>query len=100
MLDAARVDRLRAGEQALARLELAGEMVPSLEWLIYAFVRKEAVLSSQIEGTQCTLEEVLKYELDPAGVAQPAEIAEVVNYVGAMNHGLARLADDFPLSLG
>ena len=44
------------------------------------------------------LEDVLKYELDPAGVAQPAEIAEVVNYVGAMNHGLARLGD-FPLSL-
>lgn len=62
------------------------------------YVRQEAVLSSQIEGTQCTLEEVLKYEIDPAGVAQPAEIAEVVNYVAAMNHGLARL-DDFPLSL-
>jgi len=44
-------ERLRAAEQALVRLELAGEMVPSLDWFIYAFVRKEAVVSSQIEGT-------------------------------------------------
>ena len=66
MLDAARVDRLRAGEQALARLELAGEMVPSLEWLIYAFVRKEAVLSSQIEGTQATLVDLLTFEAEEA----------------------------------
>lgn len=48
-------ERARAAEQALVRLELAGEMVPSLDWFIYAFVRKEAVLSSQIEGTQATL---------------------------------------------
>ena len=54
-LDAALRERLRAAEQALVRLELAGEMVPSLDWFIYAFVRKEAVLSSQIEGTQATL---------------------------------------------
>jgi Fic family protein len=45
-------ERVRAAEQALVRLELAGEMVPSLDWFTYAFVRKEAVLSSQIEGTQ------------------------------------------------
>jgi hypothetical protein len=44
------LDRLRAAEQALVRLELAGEMVPSLDWFIYAFVRKEAVVSSQIGG--------------------------------------------------
>ncbi len=54
-------DRLRAAEQALVRLELAGEMVPSLDWFIYAFVRKEAVLSSQIEGTQGTLVDLLTF---------------------------------------
>jgi Fic family protein len=46
---------LTRAEQALARLEVAGELVPSLDWFIYAFVRKEAVVSSQIEGTQATL---------------------------------------------
>src|SRR5450432_511429 len=54
--------RLRAAEQALTRLEVAGEMVPSLDWFIYAFVRKEAVLSSQIEGTQATLVDLLTFE--------------------------------------
>ena len=54
-------DRLRHAEQALARLDLAGEMVPSLDWLIYAFVRKEAVISSQIEGTQASLVDLLNF---------------------------------------
>src|SRR6266851_1643016 len=61
-LDSALADRLRAAEQALTRLGLAGEMVPSLDWFIYAFVRKEAVLSSQIEGTQATLVDLLTFE--------------------------------------
>jgi len=82
----------------LGRLDGVGALVPNPDLFVAMYVRQEAVLSSQIEGTQCTLEDVLKYELDPAGVAQPAEIAEVVNYVGAMNHGLARFGD-FPLSL-
>ena len=46
----------------VVELEVAGEMVPSLDWFIYAFVRKEAVLSSQIEGTQATLTDLLEYE--------------------------------------
>ena len=46
---------LRRAENGLARLEVAGEMVPSVDWFIYAFVRKEAVISSQIDGTQATL---------------------------------------------
>src|SRR5438094_77600 len=62
VLDAALTRRLRAAEHALARLELAGEMVPSVDWFIYAFVRKEAVLSSQIEGTQATLVDLLAFE--------------------------------------
>src|SRR5436190_6970791 len=55
---------LARAERALARLEVAGEMVPSVEWFIYAFVRKEAVVSSQIEGTQATLVDLLEYEAD------------------------------------
>ena len=62
VVDAALAERLRAAEQALIRLELAGEMVPSIDWFIYAFVRKEAVVSSQIEGTQATLVDLLTFE--------------------------------------
>ena len=60
------VERLRAAEQALGRLELAGEMVPSLDWFIDAFVRKEAVVSSQIEGTQATLVDLFSFEAQVA----------------------------------
>ncbi len=81
-------ERVRAAEQALVRLELAGEMVPSLDWFIYAFVRKEAVLSSQIEGTQATLMDLLNHEADPkAGAAPPnADVEEVCNYLDALNY--------------
>jgi Fic family protein len=50
---------LHHAETAIARLKLAGTMVPSLDWLLYSFVRKEAVVSSQIEGTQATLVDLL-----------------------------------------
>jgi Fic family protein len=97
-LDAELLRLLADASLSLGRLDGVGALVPNPDLFVAMYVRQEAVLSSQIEGTQCTLEEVLRYELDPATVAQPAEIAEVVNYVGAMNHGLARL-EDFPLSL-
>ena len=77
ILGAALAQRLRTAEQALLRLELAGEMVPSLDWLIYAFVRKEAVLSSQIEGTQATLVDLLTFEAqgDPeSSFPPPADV--------------------------
>lgn len=97
-MDSEMVRLLAEASLSLGRLDGVGALVPNPDLFVAMYVRQEAVLSSQIEGTQRTLEDVLKYELDPAGVAQPAEIAEVVNYVGAMNHGLARLGD-FPLSL-
>ena len=74
-LEGAATERLRAAEQALVRLELAGEMVPSLDWFIYAFVRKEAVLSSQIEGTQATLIDLLTFEAEQSDNAAPANAA-------------------------
>lgn len=63
------------------------------------YVRHEAVLSSQIEGTQSTLEDVLAFEADATHNNAPKDVEEVVNYVRAMNHGLRRLGQDFPLSL-
>jgi Fic family protein len=85
VVNAALTLRLRAAEQALARLELAGEMVPSVDWFIYAFVRKEAVLSSQIEGTQATLVDLLTFEAQEPTAAPPnADVEEVCNYLDAL----------------
>jgi Fic family protein len=83
---------LRAAEAALARLDLAGEMIPSLDWFIYAFVRKEALLSSEIEGTQATLVDVLTWEqTDQLGTSSIDDIEEVTNYVAAVNHAFKEI---------
>lgn len=97
-LDAALAERLRAAEQALARLELAGAMVPSLDWFIYAFVRKEAVLSSQIEGTQATLVDLLTFEAGE-GAAPNADIEEVCNYLDALAFARGQIRDPHGLPL-
>ena len=94
-------DRLRGAERALARLELAGEMVPSLDWFLYAFVRKEAVVSSQIEGTQATLIDLLTFEAQGAEGERSADVEEVCNYLDALRFARAQLADEagLPLSM-
>jgi len=106
VLDGAVTDRLRLAEQALIRLELAGEMVPSLDWFIYAFVRKEAVLSSQIEGTQATLVDLLTFEAQgepgtESNAPPNADVEEVCNYLEALTYSRAQLADakGLPLSM-
>jgi Fic family protein len=91
-------ERLVTAEQALSRLDLAAHLVPSVDWLLYAFVRKEAVLSSQIEGTQATLVDLLNFE---SGNAQAtADINEVCNYVEALKYAREQLASarGLPLS--
>jgi Fic family protein len=96
-------ERVRVAEQALIRLEVAGEMVPSLDWFIYAFVRKEAVLSSQIEGTQATLMDLLNYEAEDGASAAPptADVEEVCNYLDALTFARTQLGDrsGLPLSM-
>ena len=83
---------LRDAEAALARLDLAGEMIPSLDWFIYAFVRKEALLSSEIEGTKATLVDVLAWEqADQPGASSIEDIEEVTNYVAAVNHAFKEI---------
>ena len=104
VVDAALAERLRAAEQALVRLEWAGEMVPSLDWFIYAFVRKEAVLSSQIEGTQATLVDLLTFEAQDGAeqsAAPNADVEEVCNYLDALAYARAQLGDPngLPLSM-
>ncbi|MGA3311059.1 MAG: Fic family protein [Xanthobacteraceae bacterium] len=91
-------ERLRQAEQALTRLDLAGEMVPSIDWFIYAFVRKEAVVSSQIEGTQATLVDLLAFEAGGQGAAN-ADVEEVCNYLDALNFARAQIADQQGLPL-
>ena len=101
VVEGALADRLRAAEQALSRLELAGEMVPHLDWFVYAFVRKEAVVSSQIEGTQATLIDLLNYEAKSDPRPPSADIEEVCNYLDALSFAREQLADPtgLPLSI-
>lgn len=76
---------------ALSRLTVAAGMVPSTDWFLYGFVRKEAVISSQIEGTQATLEDVLTFEVTHQA-ERPADVEEVCNYVNALAYARAELA--------
>jgi Fic family protein len=87
------IDRLHADAlTGLARLEVAGRMVPSTGWFLYGFVRKEAVISSQIEGTQATLREVVTFEATKEA-QKPHDVEEVCNYVDAINYARAQIAD-------
>ena len=83
---------------ALGRLDSISLLLPDPDIFLYAYVRREAVLSSQIEGTQSTFAQLLLFELDEAPGVPMDDVVEVSNYVAALNHGLARLNDDFPLS--
>ncbi|MDR0996519.1 MAG: Fic family protein [Zoogloeaceae bacterium] len=84
---------------ALGRLDAVSTLLPDTALFLYTYVRKEAVLSSMIEGTQSSLSDLLLFELaDSPGVPQD-DVQEVSNYVAALEHGLKRLAEGFPLSL-
>ncbi len=93
---------LQRAEQGLGRLELAGEMVPSLPLFNYAFVRKEAVISSQIEGTQCTLIDLLTFEAE-ANIESVinADVQEVCNYLDGLAYARQQIASDggLPISM-
>jgi len=90
---------LEQANQSLGRLDGLASVLPNLQLLIYTYVRKEAVLSSQIEGTQSSLADLLLFENNEAPGVPLADVQEVSNYVAALNHGLARLRGGFPLSL-
>jgi Fic family protein len=90
---------LERANQALGRLDGLASLLPDLSLFIYAYVRKEAVLSSQIEGTQSSLSDLLLYENHKAPGVPIEDVEEVSNYVAALTHGLKRLREGFPLSL-
>src|SRR5262245_27653360 len=83
---------------ALGRLDSISTLLPDPSFFLYLYVRKEAVLSSQIEGTQSSLSDLLLYESKQAPGVPIDDVTEVSNYVDAMNYGLLRLKE-FPLSL-
>ena len=96
-MDAELVNLLSKAERALGRLDGIATVLPNPNLFVAMYVRHEAVLSSQIEGTQSTLEDVLQFEAK-GGKEQIQDLEEVVNYVEALNYGLKRL-EALPLSL-
>ena len=84
---------------SLGRLDSVSTLLPDTSLFLYMYIRKEAVLSSMIEGTQSSLSDLLLFELDQEPGVPLDDVREVSNYVAALNHGLSRLAEGFPLSL-
>lgn len=89
---------LERAHLALGRLDSIAALLPDRSLFLYSYVRKEAVLSSRIEGTQSSLSDLLLFEMDEAPGVPLADVVEVSNYVAALDHGLARLRGGFPLS--
>lgn len=93
-------DLMEKANRALGRLDGVTTLLPDVSLFLYFYVRKEAVLSSQIEGTQLSFSDLLLHEENLAPGVPLDDVQEVSNYVAAMNHGLKRLREDgFPLSL-
>lgn len=97
-LDATLQPRLEQALLACGRLDAVSALLPDPDLFLYAYVRREAVLSSQIEGTQSTLSDLLLFELDEVPGTPFDDVVEVSNYVAALEHALNRLAGGFPLS--
>ncbi len=89
---------LEQANRALGRLDGVTSILPDTPLFLYMYVRKEALLSSQIEGTQSSLSDLLLYESDEAPGVPLDDVQEVSNYVAAMDYGLERLRNDMPLS--
>lgn len=89
---------LDTANRAIGRLDGVASVLPGTPLFLYMYVRKEALLSSQIEGTQSSLSELLLFETDGAPGAPLDDVVEVSNYVAAMNEGLQQMRDGFPLS--
>lgn len=88
-----------AARGAVGQLDGIAAILPSTPLFLFMYVRKEALLSSQIEGTQSSLSDLLLFENDELPAVPLEDVTEVSNYVAAMEHGLRRMRDGFPLSL-
>ncbi len=98
VLGPALTESLGAAMTALGHLSVAAEMVASPEWFLYGFVRKEALITSQIEGTQATLQDVMAFEAGQAA-ERPDDVQEVCNYVAALNYARREIASPKGLPL-
>ena len=98
VLDGSLQQALESAVLAIGRLDGVSALLTDPTLFLFTYVRKEAVLSSQIEGTQSSLSDLLLFELEEAPGVPLDDVVEVSNYVAALEHGLNRLAEDFPLS--
>ncbi len=100
MLDGPTMELLTSAQTELARLAVAGSIVPSLDWFLFGFVRREAVITSQIEGTRSTLRDVLVFEATNKS-DRPDDVEDVCNYVSAIRYAREQLAhpEGLPLSI-
>lgn len=92
---------LSKADRALGRLDGASETLPDADIFVSMYVRKEAVLSSQIEGTQATLLDLMEFEINKGIMDKPSDVGEIVNYISALNYGIQRIHSPkgLPLSL-
>ncbi len=97
-IDAALREEIDQALLALGRLDSVSALLPDPALFLYMYVRKEAVLSSQIEGTQSSLSDLLLFELDEAPGIPLDDVREVSSYVRALEHGVKRVRDGFPIS--
>src|SRR5688572_18743147 len=98
-IDSGTQDLLDTANQALGRLDGITLLLPDPDQFLYSYTRKEAVLSSQIEGTQSSLSDLLLFEHDVSPGVPIEDVRETSNYIRAMTHGLERIRGGFPLSL-
>ena len=94
----ATVNKLSSADLALGELKGLGQMLPNAQLSINPFLRREAVLSSRIEGTIASLDQLILFEVEPSRESGNSDVGEVANYVSAMEYGLGRL-QELPVSL-
>ncbi len=97
-IDATLGEEINQAHLSLGRLDSISALLPNIDLFLYMYIRKEAVLSSQIEGTQSSLSDLLLFELEGAPGVPLNDVVEVSNYVAAIDHGLKRLKEGFPVS--
>lgn len=99
-MDEEMIHVLSLADRAVGRLDASTDNLPDPDFFVYAYVVREATLSSQIEGTQATVDDVFEVQAKESPTQKPSDVDEIFNYVDAMNYGLSRLQkDEFPFCL-
>jgi Fic family protein len=98
-MDEEMIHLLSLADRAIGRLDMATDNLPNPDFFVYAYVVREATLSSQIEGTQATFDDVFDAQIEPSTKPKTSDVDEILNYVNAMNYGLDRLNQELPLCL-